>query len=229
MRQISYKRHRFPPEIIRQAVWLYFRFTLSLRDVEDLLAERGIDVSYETVRCWVDKFGRAIAANIRRSRPRPGSVWHLDEMVVRINGKRMFMWRAVDDEGEVLDALVQKRRNKRAALKLLKRQGYTPDEIVTDGLPSYGAALETLGCRSRHRPGRLRENNRAENSHLSVRRRERKMQRFKSQGQAQRFVSTHGTIYNLFNVQRHLISRSTLRTFRANAMEGWMAASAATA
>lgn len=229
MRQISYKRHRFPPEVIRQAVWLYFRFTLSLRDVEDLLAERGIDVSYETVRCWVDKFGRAIAANIRRSRPRPGSVWHLDEMVVRINGKRMFMWRAVDDEGEVLDALVQKRRNKRAALKLLKRQGYTPDEIVTDGLPSYGAALETLGCRSRHRPGRLRENNRAENSHLSVRRRERKMQRFKSQGQAQRFVSTHGTIYNLFNVQRHLISRSTLRTFRANAMEGWMAASAATA
>ena len=233
MRQISYKRHRFPPEVIRQAVWLYFRFTLSLRDVEDLLAERGIDVSYETVRCWVDKFGRAIAANIRRSRPRPGSVWHLDEMVVRINGKRMFMWRAVDDEGEVLDALVQKRRNKRAALKLLrkllKRQGYTPDEIVTDGLPSYGAALETLGCRSRHRPGRLRENNRAENSHLSVRRRERKMQRFKSQGQAQRFVSAHGTIYNLFNVQRHLISRSTLRTFRANAMEGWMAASAATA
>jgi len=233
MRQISYKRHRFPPEVIRQAVWLYFRFTLSLRDVEDLLAERGIDVSYETVRCWVDKFGRAIAANIRRSRPRPGSVWHLDEMVVRINGKRMYMWRAVDDEGEVLDALVQKRRNKRAALKLLrkllKRQGYTPDEIVTDGLPSYGAALETLGCRSRHRPGRLRENNRAENSHLSVRRRERKMQRFKSQGQAQRFVSTHGTIYNLFNVQRHLISRSTLRTFRANAMEGWIAASAATA
>lgn len=232
MRQISYKRHRFPPEVIRQAVWLYFRFTLSLRDVEDLLAERGIDVSYETVRCWVDKFGPAIAANIRRSRPRPCSVWHLDEMVVRINGKRMFMWRAVDDEGEVLDALVQKRRNKRAALKLLrklpKRQGYTPDEIVTDGRPSYGAALETLGSRSRHRPGRLRENNRAENSHLSVRRRERKMQRFKSQGQAQRFVSTHGTIYNLFNVQRHLISRSTLRTFRANAMEGWMAASAAT-
>jgi len=233
MRQISYKRHRFPPEVIRQAVWLYFRFTLSLRDVEDLLAERGIDVSYETVRCWVDKFGRAIAANIRRSRPHPGSVWHLDEMVVRINGKRMFMWRAVDDEGEVLDALVQKQRNKRAALKLLrkllKRQDYTPDDIVTDGLPSYGAALETLGCRSRHRPGRLRENNRAENSHLSVRRRERKMQCFKSQGQTQRFVSTHGAIYNLFNIQRHLISRSTLRTFRANAMEGWMAVSAATA
>ena len=233
MRPISYKRHRFPPEVIRQAVWLYFKFTLSLRDVEEVLAERGIDVSYETVRCWAEKFGRAIAANIRRSRPRPGSIWHLDEMVVRINGKRMFMWRAVDDEGEVLDVLVQKRRNKRAALrllrKLLKRQGYVPDRFVTDGLLTYGAALETLGCRSRHRPGRLRENNRAENSHLSVRRRERKMQRFKSQGQAQRFVSIHGAIYNLFNVQRHLISRSTLRTFRATAMEGWNAASAAAA
>jgi putative transposase len=233
MRAIPYKRHRFPPEVIRQAVWLYFRFTLSLRDVEDILAERGIDVTYETVRCWADKFGRAIAANIRRSRPRPGSIWHLDEMVVRINGKRMFMWRAVDDEGEVLDVLVQKRRNKRAALrllrKLLKRQGYVPDRFVTDGLLSYGAALKTIGCRSRHRPGRLRENNRAENSHLSVRRRERKMQRFKSQGQAQRFVSIHGAIYNLFNVQRHLISRSTLRTFRATAMGGWIAASAAAA
>ena len=233
MRSISYKRHRFPPEVIRQAVWLYFKFTLSLRDVEEVLAARGIDVSYETVRCWADKFGRAIAANIRRSRPRPGSIWHLDEMVVRINGKRMFMWRAVDDEGEVLDVLVQKRRHKRAALrllrKLLKRQGYAPDRFVTDGLLSYGAALETIGCRSRHRPGRLRENNRAENSHLSVRRRERKMQRFKSQGQAQRFVSIHGAIYNLFNVQRHLISRSTLRTFRATAMEGWNAASATNA
>jgi transposase-like protein len=219
--------------VIRQAVWLYFKFTLSLRDVEEVLAERGIDVSYETVRCWAEKFGRAIAANIRRSSPRPGSVWHLDEMVVRIHGKRMFMWRAVDDEGEVLDVLVQKRRNKHAALrllrKLLKRQGYVPDRFVTDGLLSYGAALETLSCRSRHRPGRLRENNRAENSHLAVRRRERKMQRFKSQGQAQRFVSIHGAIYNLFNVQRHLISRSTLRTFRATAMEGWIAASAATA
>lgn len=233
MQTISYKRHRFPPEVIRQAVWLYFKFTLSLRDVEETLAERGIDVSYETVRCWAEKFGSSIAANIRRTRPRPGSVWHLDEMVVRINGRRMFMWRAVDQEGEVLDVLVQKRRNKRAALKLLRKllrkQGYAPYEIVTDGLASYGAALETLGCRSRHRPSRLRDNNRAENSHLSVRRRERKMQRFKSQGQAQRFVSTHGAIYNLFNVQRHLISRTTLRCFRAHTMAGWIAASAVSA
>lgn len=121
MRAISYKRHRFPPEVIRQAVWLYFKFTLSLRDVEEALAERGIDVSYETVRCWAEKFGRSIAANIRRSRPRPGSVWHLDVMVARIIGRRMFMWRAVDQEGEVLDVLVQKRRNRRAALKLLRK------------------------------------------------------------------------------------------------------------
>lgn len=152
-------------------------------------------------------------------------------MVVRINGKRMFMWRAVDAEGEALDVLVQKRHNKRAAQrllrKLMRKQGSATDEIVTDGPLSYGAALETLGGRSRHHPGRLRDNNRAENSKLLVRRREHKMQRFKSQGQAQRFVATHGTIYNLFNVQRHLISRSTLRTFRANAMDGWGAASAA--
>ena len=170
MRSISYKRHRFSPEVIRQAIWLYFKFTLSLRDVEEILAERGIDVSYETVRCWAEKFGGAVAANIRKTRPRPGSVWHLDEMVVRINGRRMFMWRAVDQEGEVLDVLVQKRRNKRAAQrllrKLLRKQRDAPDEIVTDGLASYGAALETLGGRSRHRPGRLRDNNRAENSHL---------------------------------------------------------------
>lgn len=222
MKPISYKRHRFPPAIIRQAVWLYYRFTLSLRDVEDLLAKRGIDVSYETIRCWTMKFGPAIAANLRRSRARADSVWHLDEMVVRIGGKRMFMWRAVDKEGEVLDMLGQKRRNKAAALKLLRRllknQGFVPDEIVTDGLASYQAALRDLGCLDRHRPGRLRDNNRVENSHLPVRRRERKMQRFKSQGQAQRFVSTYGAIYNTFNIERHLISRNTMRRFRTSAM-----------
>ncbi len=230
MRQISFKRHRFPPDVIRYAVWLYYRFTMSLRDVEDLLAERGIDVTYETVRCWANKFGPAIAANIRKARGRGDSVWHLDEMVVRIGGERMFMWRAVDKEGEVLDVLVQKRRDKRAALKLLrkvlKNQGASPEQIITDGLPSYSAALKVLGCRNKHRPGRLRENNRAENSHLPVRRRERKMQRFKSQGQAQRFVSTHSAIYNTFAVQRHLVSRKTLRGYRAAAMAQWSAASA---
>jgi DDE domain len=118
---ISYKRHRFPTEVIGHAVWLYFRFTLSFRDVEDLLAERGIDVSYETIRCWTLKFGRLFARNLRRSRPRPTGRWHLDEMVVKIGGQRMYLWRAVDDEGEVLDMLVQKRRNKPAALKLLRK------------------------------------------------------------------------------------------------------------
>jgi transposase-like protein len=191
VKPISFKRHRFPPAAITQAVWLYYRFTLSLRDVEELLAERGIDVTYEAIRCWVDRFGPAIAANIRKSRKQPDCVWHLDEMVVRIDGKRMFMWRAVDKEGEFLDVLVQKSRNKAAALellrKLLKSQGFVPDEIVADGLASCKAAMRELGCKDRHRPGRLRDNNRAENSHLPVRRRERKMQRFKSQGQAQRF------------------------------------------
>lgn len=219
--------------MIRHAVWLYFRFTLSFRDVEDLLAKRGIDVSYETIRCWTLKFGPAIAANLRRSRAKPDSVWHLDEMVVRICGKRMFMWRAVDREGEVLDVLVQKRRNKAAALKLLrkllKHQGYVPDEIMTDGLASYKAAMREMGCNERHKPGRLRDNNRIENSHLPVRRRERKMQRFKSQSQAQRFVSTHGAVYNNFNVQRHLISRPTLRIFRSTAMAVWATASTAAA
>jgi transposase-like protein len=159
--------------VIRYAVWLYYRFTMSLRDVEDLLAERGIDVTYETVRRWANKFGPAIAANIRKVRGRADSVWHLDEMVIRINGKRLYMWRAVDKEGEVLDVLVQKRRNKAAALKLLRRllknQQCVPDQIVTDGLASYKAALKVLGCRDLHRPGRLRDNNRVENSHLPVR------------------------------------------------------------
>ena len=234
MQPISFKRHRFPPDVIRLAIWLYFRFTTSLRDVDDMLAERGHSVSYETVRCWLNKFGPAIAANLRRRRPSPDSVWHLDEMVVRINGKRMFMWRAVDKQGEVLDVLVQKRRNKeeealKLLRKLLKNHGYLPEEIVTDGLASYRAAMKVLGCQDRHKPGRLRDNNRVENSHLPVRRRERKMQRFKSQGQAQRFVSTHSAIYNTFNIERHLISRKTMRRFRSSAMEEWLAASTAAA
>jgi transposase-like protein len=246
MNPISYKRHCFPPNVIRLGIWLYFRFTFSLRDIEDLLAERGIDVTYETVRYWANKFGPANAANIRRRRSCADCVWHLDEMVMRIGGKRLgfgmipriirrlrYMWRAVDKEGEVLDVLVQKRRNKAAALKLLrkllKNQGFVPDKIVTDGLASYRAAMKVVGCEARHRPGQLRENNRAENSHLPVRRRERKMQLFKSQGQAQRFVSTHGAIYNNFNIQRHLISRSTMRTYRSAAMAEWLTVSEAAA
>jgi putative transposase len=159
------------------------------------------------------------ARNLRRSRPGPTARWHLDEMVVKIRGRRMLLWRAVDDEGEVLDVLVQKRRNKAAALKLLrkllKNQGIHPETIVTDGLASYPAAMRDLGFRDRHRPGRLRENNRVENSHLVVRRRERKQQKFESQGSAQRFLSTHSATYNVFNIQPHLIRRPTLRLFRA--------------
>jgi putative transposase len=139
MPPISYARHQFPPEVIRQAVWL--RFTLSYRDVEDLLAERGLEVSYETVRRWVLKFGPMFARNLRRLRPRPTGKWHLDEMVISIQGRRLYLWRAVDSEGEVLDLLVQAKRDTKAALrlmrKLLKKQGYAPNELVTDRLGSY--------------------------------------------------------------------------------------------
>ncbi len=227
MPHLSYRRHRFPPPIIQHAIWLYLRFTLSYRDVEDLLAERGLDVSYETVRRWVLKFGPMIARNLRRRRPRPSDRWHLDEMVVRIAGKHMYLWRAVDHEGEVLDMLVQRRRDKRAALrlmrKLLRKLGFAPKLLVTDKLASYGAAFRHLRLTCSHEQG-LRKNNRAENSHQPVRRRERKMQRFKSAGSAQRFLSIHAAVHNTFNLQRHLISRSTLRTFRAEAAAQWEAA-----
>ena len=231
MKPISYKRHRFPPDVIRHAVWLYFRFTLSLRDVEALLAERGIEVSYETIRCWTQKFGVWFAWNLRRSRPKPTGRWHLDEMVVTIGGQQMFLWRAVDDEGEVLDMLVQRRRNKRAAArllrKLLKNQGIHPEAIVTDKLGSYGAAAKAVGLADRHEPGGLPQDNRAENSHRPIRRRERKQQRFKSQGSAQRFLSTHGAVYNTFNLQPHLISRAGRRTLLAGAHAVWANATAA--
>lgn len=231
MRPISYKRHRFPPNVIQHAVWLYFRFTLSLRDVEELLAQRGVEVSYETIRCWTVKFGRQFAHNLRRSRPKPTGRWHLDEMVVKIRGNRMFLWRAVDDEGEVLDMLVQERRNKGAALrllrKLLRNQGVRPNAIITDKLASYRAAARDLGLTDRHQPGGMRENNRAENSHLPIRRRERKQQKFKSRASAQKFLATHAAVYNVFNLQPHLIRRSTLRHLRAEAHRTWAAATAA--
>jgi putative transposase len=209
---------------------LYLRFTLSYRDVEELLAERGIETSYETVRRWVLKFGPSFARNLRRLRPRPTGTWHLDEMVVRVGGKQMYLWRAVDSEGEVLDLLVQPRRDTAAALrlmrKLLKKQGYAPDELVTDKLGSYGAARRELCLSCRHEQG-LRKNNRAENSHQPVRRRERKQQRFKSAGSAQRFLSMHAAVHNTFSLQRHLISRRTLRSFRAEAAQAWKVATAA--
>jgi putative transposase len=228
LRPILFKRHRFPPDIICYGIWLYFRFTLSFRDLEEMLAERGIDVSYETIRCWTLKFGPSIARNLKRRRPTPSARWHLDEMVANIGGRCMYLWRAVDDEGEVLDMIVQHRRDTAAALKLLKRlicsQKMEPEVIVTDGLRSYVSALTELGREDRHRPGRLRENNRAENSDLPIRRRERKMQGFKSQRSAQRFLTTHAAVCNTFNTERHLISRRTLRSFRADAHAAWAAA-----
>ena len=157
MTKISYTRHRFPPVIIQRAIWLYFRFPLSFRDVEEMLAERGIDVSYETIRRWILQFSPATAANVRSRRVQASGIWHLDEVFVRIGGKRSYLWRAVDDEGEVLEVLAQSRRNKRAALKLtrklLKKQGYIPNEIVTDKLGSYSAALRELGLSHLHVTG----------------------------------------------------------------------------
>src|ERR1700731_552191 len=207
MQPISYARHRFPPDTIRYAVWLYLRFTLSYRDVEDLLAERGLMV-------------------------KPHSRWHLDEMMVSIAGRQMYMWRAVDSESEVLEILVQPQRDKAAALrllrKLLRRQGFVPTVIVTDKLRSYGAALRKIGFSGLHEQG-MRANNRAENSHQPHRRREQKMQGFKSIKSAQRFVSAHAAVYNTFNVQRHLVRRPTHRQFRTAAHNSWSNATVAAA
>jgi putative transposase len=230
MLPISYARHQFPSVIIQHGVWLYLRFTLSYRDVEDLLAERGLDVSYETIRRWVLKFGPVFARRLRSSRPKPTARWHLDEMVMRIAGETIYLWRAVDHEGEVLDVLVQRRRDKAAALKLmrklLKKQGFAPAVVVTDKLRSYGAAFAELGLTACHEQA-PRANNRAENSHQPALRRERKMQRFKSPSSAQRFLSVHAAVHNTFNVQRHLVSRRTLRRFRAETMQQWRVATMA--
>ena len=224
MTPISFKRHRFPPEVVRHAVWLYARFTLSFRDVEELLAQRGNDVSNETIRRWFLQFGCQIAGNLRKSRPRASARWHLDEMAIRIYGRRHWLWRAVDDEGEVLDFLVQPRRCAKSARrllrKLLKKQGYAPKRITTDKLKSYAVAIREERLSAAHDQG-LRSNNRAENSHQPVRRRERKQQRFKSPGSAQRFLSIHAAVYNAFYVQRHLLSRRIFKVFRAETLAVW--------
>ena len=224
MKTSIYTRHRYYPDIIKRAVWLYFRFNLSFRDVEELMAERGVDVSYETLRQWVDKFGYLYAKRLRAGSERPSNVWHLDEIFTKINGKKIYLWRAVDDEGTVLDILVQSRKNRKAALrllrKLLKKQGVRPEKIVTDKLGSYGAALEHLGQQHLQDVGG-RKNNRAECSHVPIRRRERKAQKFRSIKAAQRLLSAHSQIYNLFNLRRHLISRSSLRKFRHQAQNQW--------
>ena len=230
MRKIGCAGYRFPPEIIQQAFWLYLRFTLSLRDVEDLLAVRAIGVSYEAVRRWVNHFGPLIAADLRKRRPKPHTTWHLDEVYLKIDGRMLYLWRAVDAEGEVLDVLVQSKRNKHAALKLmrklLKKYAFVPERLVTNDLRSYGAAVRDLRIESRYERGRWK-NNRVENSHRPTRRRECKMQRFKSAGSAQKFLSIHAAVYNTFNVQRHLASAQTHRTLRAVAMSTWREAVAA--
>lgn len=227
-----FRGHRFPSDVIRYAVWLNRRFTLSFRDVEELLVERGLDISYETVRCWVAKFGTLFARELRKRWPRPTGRWHLDEMVVTVGGKRFWLWRAVDSEGEVLDLLLQSRRNKTAAVrlmrKLLKKQGFALEVMATDKLRSYGAARAELGLSVGHEQGQ-RQNNRAENSHQPVRRRERRMQRFKSAGSAQRFLSAHAAAYNTFNIERHRVSRKTMKAFRTEAMATWCGATSAAA
>ena len=226
----SFARHRFPPDIIRHAVWLYARFTLSYRDVEDLLAERGLDISYETLWRWFIKFGVPIAQNLRRNRPRPSNYWYLDEMVIVIRGRRHWLWRAVDNEGEVLDFLVQSKRNAGAALrlmrKLLKKQGGAPTRITTDKLRSYDVAIRTFGLTAEHIDDK-RVNNREENSRQPVRRGERKQQRFKSPGSAQYFLNIQSATYNNFYVPRHLLNRPTFKRLRTDAFSVWENASAA--
>ena len=232
MQALSYRGYRFPPAIIQNTVWLYLRFTLSFRDVEDLMAERGVTVSYETIRRWATHFGPIYARRLRAMRPAPTGRWHLDEMFVPIAGRQMYLWRAVDDEGEVLDVLVQARRDKDAALrlmrKLLKIQRFVPTSIVTDRYRAYDAALRDLGLSRIHRQGK-QLNNRAESSHVPIRRRERKMQGFRSAGSAQRFLSSYSASYNTFNVCRHLTTANTHRILRGQAFAAWNTAVATSA
>jgi putative transposase len=220
----SYKHHRFPAEIISHGVWLYFRFCLSYRDVEELLFVRGVIVSYEAIRQWCRKFGQADANALRRRRPRPGDKWHLDEVCLTINGERHYVWRAVDQQGHVLDSLVQRRRNKQAAKKffrkLLKGLRYVPRVIITDKLKSYGAAKQEMLPGVEHRQHRYL-NNRAENSHQPTRQRERRMQGFKSPGHAQRFLSVYGPIAQHFRPRRHRLSASAYRQEMRHRFESW--------
>jgi putative transposase len=220
-----YKRHRFPPALIAHAVWLYLRFSLSLRAVEELLLERGVEVSYETLRRWVAKFGPAIARNLRRRQGRSGDVWHLDEVRVRVRGRRLWLWRAVDEHGVVLEELLQPRRDKKAAERLLRRllkaAGRPPKRIVTDKLASYAAAKRELvpGLDHRRHKGL---NNRAENSHLPFRSRERLMRGHRSPGGLQRFVSMHSAIRNRFvPPARRRRSAQTTRYHRLEAFGVW--------
>src|ERR687895_806213 len=209
-----YKRHRFPAEITSHCVWLYFRFCLSYRDVEELMAVRGVILTYEAVRYWCRKFGQTYANELRRRRPRLGDKWHLDEVFLTIQGVRHYLSRAVDQDSHILDILVQSRRNKKAAKrffrKLLKELTYVPRVIITDQLKSYGAAKQEILPGVEHRQHRYL-NNRAENSHQPTRQRERRMQGFKSPGHAQRFLSAYGPISQHFRPRRHRLAASAYR------------------
>jgi putative transposase len=219
-----YHRHRFHAEIISHCVWLYFRFSLSFRDVEELMSSRGVSLTYETVREWCLKFGQTYANGLRRRSLRPGDQWHLDEVFLRVNGRIHYLWRAVDQDGDVLDILVQSRRDKKAAKKffrkLLRRMQYLPRVIVTDQLGSYHAAKQELMPSVEHRQDKG-QNNRAENSHQPTRLRERVMRRFKSAGQAQRFLSAFGIITSHFRPGRHLCTAGVYREMMTRRFAAW--------
>jgi putative transposase len=223
--QNIFKYFKTSPEIIRLAVMYYVRYPLSFRQVEDILHERGIDICHETVRYWVNRFGAKFAKEIRKKRVAQHSnwQWHLDEVFVKINGERFYLWRAVDHEGEVLECYVSKRRDKNAAKKFLiktMRKHGSPKIITTDKLPSYRAAFQEIGVAERQVCGG-RSNNRCENSHLPFRRRERAMQRFKSCDSLQKFTNYHSQIYNHFNHQRHLETRQSYKQKRSAALIEW--------
>jgi putative transposase len=219
-----YRGFRYPSDVINEAVWLYYCFSLSLREVELILAQRGVEVSYETIRQWSYRFGQDFANRLCRRRPRPCDKWHMDEVFVRIQGRQHYLWRAVDQNGTILDILVQSRRNAKAAKrffrKLLNGLRYVPRVIVTDQLKSYGAAKKEILRGVEHRQSRYL-NNRAENSHRPTRKRERHMQRFKSARQAQRFLSAHGPLYQHFRPSRHQMSAAEYRAARAQAFAVW--------
>jgi putative transposase len=223
-KSVLYKRYRFPPEIIQHAVWLYYRFNLSHRDIEDLLAERGINVTYEAIRLWCNRFGPKYANRLKRKNRGYGDTFFIDEVFIRIDGKQHHLWRAVDQDGEVVDVYLQKRRDGAAARrffkKLLKTHQSEPRKIVTDKLRSYGVAHRELIPNTIHDTSQY-ANNRAELSHQPTRVRERGMRRFKSIVQAQRFFGVHAAVYNLFNLGRHLISASHYRLFRMRAFASW--------
>ena len=220
----TYKRHRFPPDIISYAVWLYYRFNLSHRDIEDLLAERGVTVSREAIRLWCIKFGALYARRLKRRHRGYGDTFYIDEVFVKINGKQRYLWRAVDQDGEVVDVFLQARRDGAAAKRFFKRvlrsHGSEPRKIVTDKLRSYPVVCRELMPDTIHRTKQY-ANNRAEQSHEATRVRERGMRKFKSVKQAQRFLGAHAAVSNLFNLGRHLVRAKHYRDLRVSAFTEW--------